>query len=174
MPTIHTQAANPRLSGGGSGLNNRDDEETTKHFKPMQNISFKPPPTPINTATNTSSSSSRNNNLSLLNMTSKQTKFINDTMVDIRANEMENHHLRRQDEMEGQQAVVALKRQRRTTSSTASTGKSSSAPILNQNNTSRGWTSMFLDQLSLNPQIGQLVATSGGLVTYCKFNYLSF
>ena len=95
-------------------------------------------------------------------------------MVDIRANEMENHRLRRQDEMEGQQAVVALKRQRRTTSSSASTGSSSSAPILNQNNTSRGWTSMFLDQLSLNPQIGQLVATSGGLVTYCKFYYLSF
>ena len=153
MP-IHTQAANPRLSGGGSGLNNSDS----------------------GTATNTSSSSSsssRNNNLSLLNMTSKQTKFINDTMVDIRANEMENHRLRRQDEMEGQQAVFALKRQRRTTSSSAS-GSSSSAPILNQNNTSRGWTSMFLDQLSLNPQIGQLVATSGGLVTYCKFNYLSF
>ena len=152
MP-IHTQAANPRLSGGGSGLNNSDSGTATN--------------------TSSSSSSSRNNNLSLLNITSKQTKFINDTMVDIRANEMENHRLRRQDEMEGQQAVVALKRQRRTTSSSAS-GSSSSAPILNQNNTSRGWTSMFLDQLSLNPQIGQLVATSGGLVTYCKFNYLSF
>ena len=82
-------------------------------------------------------------------------------MIQIRANEMENHRLRRQDMMEGQQAIVALKRQR-------TSSASSSAPILNQN-TSGGWTNIFLDQLSFNPQIGQLVATSGGLVTHCKF-----
>ena len=81
------------------------------------------------------------------------------------------HRRRRQDEieMEGQQgAIVALKRQR--TSSTAS----SRAPILNQDTSCGGWTSIFLDQLSLNPQIGQLVATAGGLVTYCKFTAHSY
>ena len=74
-----------------------------------------------------------------LSIPPKQMKFISDTMKDIREEEM--------------------------------THRRSSAAIKKRKRISRAvdnWTSFFLDSLSCNRNVPQIVATTGGLVTCCK------
>jgi hypothetical protein len=85
--------------------------------------------------------------LAALKMTPLQSKFIDDTMRDIREKEM----AKRNDDRRRRYAVA-------------------SSGCLNGRNGGRDdWTSIFLDRLGRNPSVAQIIATSGGLVTYCKF-----
>ena len=87
-----------------------------------------------------------------LKMTPLQSKFMNDTMRNIREKEL----TKRNDD-------------RRRLSAIASSG------YLNGRSGGRDdWTSIFLDRLGRNSNVAQIIATSGGLVTYCKFRLFSF
>ncbi len=85
--------------------------------------------------------------LTTLKMTPLQSKFIVDTMGDIREKEM----TMRNDDRRRRYAVA---------SSGCPNGRSGAR---------ENWTSMFLDRLGRDPNVAQIVATSGGLVTYCTF-----
>lgn len=84
-----------------------------------------------------------------IEMTALQSKFINDTMKNIREREVENR--------------AAAKRQRTQKNQSAPSHLCNESSIINR---SSNWTSIFLDRLSWNPNVAQVVATSGGLVTY--------
>lgn len=112
-----------------------------------------------------------------------QSKFINDTMNDIREKELaavatsttpvttaavttttdaasaasNNNHDRGQDDV----VRVARSKKRKICSGGASNNNNSSRSSRDNN-----WTSIFLDRLSSNLDTAQIVATSGGLVTY--------
>jgi len=91
---------------------------------------------------------------SLLEMSTLQSSFINDTMKHIR-----------QKELEDQAAVKKQKRQK-----TMGTSSSPAADQIKKVGCKGSRDDHFLDRLSTNPNFGQIVATSGGLVTYCKFS----
>jgi hypothetical protein len=90
--------------------------------------------------------------LTALKMTPLQSKFIVDTMGDIREKEL----AKRNDDRRRRYAVA-------------------SSRCLNGGSDDReNWTSMFLDRLGRDQNVAQIVATSGGLVTYCTFRPFLF
>jgi hypothetical protein len=87
-----------------------------------------------------------------LKMTPLQSKFIVDTMGDIREKEM----AKRNDDRRRRYAVA------------------SSGSLERRDSGRENWTSMFVDRLGRDPNVAQIVATSGGLVTFCTFRPSSF
>ena len=81
-----------------------------------------------------------------------QSKFIHDTMNDIREREAADSRLRRRD-----RAVAAAM------------DKAKKRRLSNNDGGDNNWTGIFLDRLSARPDVAQIVASSGGLVTYCEF-----
>ena len=98
--------------------------------------------------------SRKNNNLpKKIHLTQLQFKFINDTMKGIR--EKENTKAKKQ-KTSHDDTSLALHQQDKHSCGERKAGGGS-------------WTNIFLERLSSSPDVAQIVASSGGLVTYCKF-----
>ena len=105
------------------------------------------------------------NRLAPLEMTASQSNFINTTMKNLRQNELANQTSTKKKRQKllhhhDDKQLFPHDHQRRTNSNRFN------------RSVSKDWASIFLDQLSRNDSnVAQIVATSGGLVTYCKFLY---
>lgn len=97
--------------------------------------------------------SSRTTQMKRLEMTAKQSKFISDTMLDIRQKELENRAAKRikinhSVDIDNSASLRYLDEEKQ------------DVRILKHVE--------LLDEMELHPNIAQIVATSGGLITACK------